>query len=551
MIVLMLLLLFATKPAWAAKSYYAEYFDIQIELQEGGSAIVTETVKFRFEGDPFTFAFRELSSSETDGVTFLDASMDGMQMSQGTQPGQVEVEAEDTPRVTWHFAPASDAAHVFVVRYRVDGVIRKGDGDLLHWRAIPEDHDYSIDRSTITLMYPSKASAFGQPSLDWDFDAAWEANRVILTATGIAPDQDLIVSARFAPGSLTTVAPRWQIEKEQAAAAAARAMPAGLVAGFATLLLGGLGLFTYLRADRRDLNISPVTYTANPPSDVSPAVIGKLTRQQHVFMGAIFDLAQRGALEMREEQGVWGTRNYKLVRRDQPVLLKPFEQALMDALFRPGESQVNMSEVASRLGAQNALFDESLEQELLRRGWLDPDRKQTRRRLLAAGLISLFLAMAVFVAILLLTGGWSRNLDLAVLIGVLTGAVLAVFIVAIALLICAGTYSVLTPAGEDQAARWNGFADYLKQVSKGKEPATRPDYFERYLAYAAVFGLGANWAKYFQKLGGIPLPGWFHALSGSHADFGAMVAVMSSSDSSGAGAGGGGGASGGGSSGAG
>lgn len=62
-----------------------------------------------------------------------------------------------------------------------------------------------------------------------------------------------------------------------------------------------------------------------------------------------------------------------------------------------------------------------------------------------------------------------------------------------------GTFSTLTPAGEEQSMRWKGFAEYLKQVSKGKEPAISADAFERYLAYAAVFGLGAHWAKYFQQ----------------------------------------------------
>src|SRR5918995_2119018 len=160
-ILVLLSVLLAANPARAAKSYYAEYFDVQIELQDGGSAIVTETVKFHFEGDPFTFAFREISSRETDGITFLEASMDGVQMSPGTQPGQVEVEEGDPLKVTWHFSPASNAAHVFVVRYRADGVIRKGDGDTFVWRAIPEDPDYAIDRSTVTLIYPAKAAALG------------------------------------------------------------------------------------------------------------------------------------------------------------------------------------------------------------------------------------------------------------------------------------------------------------------------------------------------------------------------------------------------------
>ena len=74
-----------------------------------------------------------------------------------------------------------------------------------------------------------------------------------------------------------------------------------------------------------------------------------------------------------------------------------------------------------------------------------------------------------------------------------------------------------------------------------------------YLPWAAAFGLGGAWAKHFQHVGGTPLPVWFHAMPGSHGDFGAVVAAMSASDSAGAGGanGGGAGASGGGSSGAG
>jgi hypothetical protein len=76
---------------------------------------------------------------------------------------------------------------------------------------------------------------------------------------------------------------------------------------------------------------------------------------------------------------------------------------------------------------------------------------------------------------------------------------------------------------------------------------------ERYLSLAAVFGLGGAWAKHFQRVGGAPLPVWFHAMPGSNGDFGAVVAAMSASDSTGASAAGAGGAgaSGGGASGAG
>ena len=123
-ILVLLVSLFVTIPALAAKSYYAECFDVQIDIQENGSALVTETVEIRFSGDPFTFAFREISATNTEGITFLDASMDGVPMPLGTEAGQVEVEAGRPLKVTWHFSPTVDAAHVFTVRYRADGVIR-------------------------------------------------------------------------------------------------------------------------------------------------------------------------------------------------------------------------------------------------------------------------------------------------------------------------------------------------------------------------------------------------------------------------------------------
>ena len=202
-LIVLLTTLIIVSPAAAAKSYYAERFDVQVDLQENGAAIVTETVEFRFVGGDFTFAFREISTAETDGVAFLDASMDGVPMSQGTQAGQVEVTAGNPLKVTWHFSPTSDAAHVFTVRYQADGLIRKGDADTLIWRAIPEVHDYSITNSTITLNYPSKATLLEAPTLSRSFESTSIENRIILTSSGLANDEDLILMARFAFDSIT------------------------------------------------------------------------------------------------------------------------------------------------------------------------------------------------------------------------------------------------------------------------------------------------------------------------------------------------------------
>ena len=554
-LICLLLAVLVTTTALAGKTYRAERFDAQLDLQPGGDMLVTETVAFRFDGGPFTYAFREISANGTDGLTFLDASMDGVPMTQGADAGQVEVSGGDPLKITWHFAPTSDATHVFVVRYRVAGVVSTGAADSLHWYVIPPDHGYSIDKATITLNYPEGIQPLEAPALDREFDSTPTDTGVRLTAVGVAEAESVILTASFPAKSLVTTAPAWQAYEQETAAAAARTLPVGLLSGLATLLLGGLGLFAYIRANQRELNLPNRTLLPIPPDErVSPAVVGKLTGQEtYSSMGTLFDLAQRGVLEIREEPGPWGTKNFILEVKNRQAELSLHEQGLLDAVIKPGEMQVNMNEIVTRLSWKQHLFYEPQEQELIQRGWLDPERKQKRVALVAVGLLVMLIGLGMLVGAAIATGAFlTGNQALASFTAALAGLGGGAFAISIPLVIYAAVYSPLTPTGEEQKIRWNSFRTYLDQVSRGREPAIRPDTFERYLAFAAVFGLGADWAKSFQKMGGVPLPVWFQAMPGSDGDFGAMVTVMTASDSAAySGGADGGGASGGGSSGAG
>ncbi|MFT3891149.1 MAG: DUF2207 domain-containing protein [Anaerolineales bacterium] len=499
--IILLFSLFIVNPVLAEKSYSADRFDVQIDLQEDGSALVTETVVFRFQGGDFTYVFRDISGEETDGLTFLDASMDGAAMPQGTGAGQVEVEAGDPLKVTWHF-PASTDAHTFVVRYRADGVVRKGEADSFIWRAIPPEHEYPIASSTVTLTYPAKASLLEQPSLSRAFQTGSADSAISLTSTNIAENEGMIVTARFAAGSLTSTTPQWQTIQTQRGAAARTALPVGLVTTLIALLFGGFGLAAYARSNSRELPVMYQGVTATPPGNVPPAVVGKLTGQGNGFMGTIFDLAQRGVLEIKEEKGFLGFAKHILERKEVGVPLRPHEQGLLDAIFHSGERQIPLNEVGSRFSTRNKFFDEPLERELVERGWLDLDRKQKRTAQLSLAVLGMVAALAVGVICLFGFGSSFMGSNLsAMAFAILLGISAAGFILCLILAIYAASYSALTPNGEEQAARWKGFAKYLQQVTYGRESAIRPDLFEIYLPIAVVFGLGTQWAKYFEQLG--------------------------------------------------
>jgi uncharacterized protein (TIGR04222 family) len=271
-------------------------------------------------------------------------------------------------------------------------------------------------------------------------------------------------------------------------------------------------------------------------------------------LGTLFDLAGRGILEIHEERGWLGTRKYTLHRAGSVTGLRPHEQALLDALFAGGKDSIDLTQVGTRLARRRSEFTKALEEELSVRGWVDPERQRQRRWLL--GLWGL--AAVVSVGVLLIGGLWLGSIlgagpGAVGAPAVLTGIGGGLLVVTILGLGYAAGFSTQTAAGVEQAARWKAFKAYLEGVAKGREPAIRPDFFERYLPYAATFGLGTRWAKFFQKLGGVGLPAWFHAVEGSQADFGAIVPAISSAHSSASGGGGAGaaGASGGGASGAG
>ncbi len=550
-LVLLLTGLWLPVTAQAAKSYQAERYAVQIAVQTDGSLAVTETIVFRFDGGPFTYVFRELAYTELDGIDQVQAALDGQTLTTGTGPGQAEIEPGQPLKVTWHLPPTSDATHTFTLTYRVQGALRQEGADVLRWRAIPEEHDYHIQTASVTLTYPAGLQPLETPTLSRSATPETMADGVGFVASDLDEDEDLIITARFPAGSLITAPPAWQTRAAARAAATARAWPFGLVVGLITALSGGLGLWAIGRADRRDGVVEAPTPSPIPPRDLPPALVGRLTGQSGNSMGTLFDLARRGRLEIHEQTGWLGTKSHLLELKPSPEPLRPHEQVFLEVLFKPGQTTLALSEVAQRLAAR-PLFDQQLEAELIERGWLDPQRRARRTTLVALGLAGLVAALGVFIGGAVWAGLALEAAAEAIGPMALIGLGAGLFLVALGLLLYAGALSQLTPAGELEAARWKGFGLYLKEISRGREPITRADDFERYLALAAVFGLGAEWAKHFQKLGNVPLPVWFHAAANSSGDFGAIVAVMASSDSSSAAsAAGGAGASGGGSSGAG
>ena len=201
------------------KSFGASRFDVDMTVEEGGSLLVKETVVFDFASGPFTFVFRELPLDHTDGISILEATVDGLVYPIGANPEQAEISMGNPMRITWHLKPTSSSSHIVTLTYRAYGVVRQEKGsDALHWQALPDEYEYFIGESETIVHYPAYTSLIADPALLAGTAVINQSpNQVTFTAQNLQPNSPLVLQMDFKEGSLISAPPDWQVEQQAAA----------------------------------------------------------------------------------------------------------------------------------------------------------------------------------------------------------------------------------------------------------------------------------------------------------------------------------------------
>lgn len=537
-IVMLALVTFITSPAMSAKSYSAEQYDVVVQVQPDGSLIVNETVRFRFEGGPFTYVFRDLAFRNLDAIDQIHAGLDGQPLPEGSGAGQVEIKGDRPLKVTWHFNPTSNATRTFSLSYRVLGAIRHDiTADMLIWRAIPEEHEYKIANSTIQVMYPPEAPLLSAVTIN-RANPSFEAGEhmSVFSLSGIEENQPVDVTLRFQAGSLVNQPPAWQARQEQNQRLVMLALPYGLAGALLALLLCAVLIARSYRGFQREGSINNIgaMIQDRPPKPVAPALAARLTGSSTGFLGTLFDLAHRGSLRIQEAPKKWTGRSFEVARLNSDGPLAPHEVVFMQILFQKAKADHTDLGAIGRL-ANDGRFSNALDQEMVAAGLRDQNRQKARRRFLTWTGLGFLLGVVVLLAgVLIMIALQAADLALVRFGGVLIGAAAGWSAACLVGLIVAAQASTLSDEGARQAVAWKSFAAFLKNITRGREPGTSPDLFERYLPYAAAFGLATEWAKYFQNMSQVSVPDWFQSLQPGMEDgsFIAIIAAISAADSS-------------------
>ena len=268
------------------------------------------------------------------------------------------------------------------------------------------------------------------------------------------------------------------------------------------------------------------------PREIPPALAGRLAGTSVPFLGALFDLARRGVLQFEEGPKQWGSRTFNIILHSSSGPFAPHERLLLEELFKK-KTVIPFSEIASL--AYSSKFTQALDAELAAAGWRDPQRVVRRNQFLllsglglAAGIELLVMGGAAFV-FSPDTIGWLLNLAALVM-----GIGVSLIVLGIVGLLAASLVSTLSDEGERQADSWKRFSSHLRSITRGQAGGSQADLFERYLPYAASFGILSEWGKYFSKMENVPVPAWLEGLGSGLGDdgFEAVMAVITAADSS-------------------
>jgi uncharacterized membrane protein YgcG len=485
---------------------------------------VTEDYRIAFRG---TFRFgtvvipadrlEEISAPRivVDGVS-LDASCNGE--IPGTfcfwrQSGEYNI--------TYYFPRSvTNATAAIQFRYTVTGALRVYEsGDQLWWDAIPEEHfGFPIRSATVTVQLPNTLAPRANVDPIMTYGAAGSievsGSRVIARAVnGVGANEAFSVRVQY-PHTVNARQASWQADFDAARAFQENVAPLlnVLICGLSLLIGGGVPLLVYTmwRTRGRDPQVGTVPqYVAEPPSALPPGLVGTLldeNAEMRDILATLIDLARRGYLVIEEDKdetafGMIQNSTFTFKRTDLATTdLRQYEQRLIDSIFS-GAYKVERSLASLRNQfytsvpkIKNDLYAELLNEKLFA---VSPEETRTRW---GCGGLSLFFAgvLSFFV------------------IGALAEQVGLIFLLPLALILAGGAVLVLAKAmpaktqnGALEAAKWNAFREYLRNVEKYTSVEEAAARFEAYLPYAIAFDLDQTWLRRFRQVDDVPMPPWY------------------------------------------
>jgi len=480
------------------KSWSIDSGDIVLEVLENGDVVADETWTYDFSGN-YHWIEKEILADAGEGIADIEVrGPDGTALieSYSDEPGTFY--AYDEGDSIWvHVSfDITDAKATYTFHYRTKNLVNFGfKDDQVVWYLLDGSIDVPIAslRATVKLpgSVPSEELLYGVEA-DYGLEPVVYSpspSTLVYEAEDVYPYSYLYTRTGFPKGVVTH---HWTAREVFSFILPKLGffLP---IATFLTLLL------IWFRRGRDEPSQVYAKYVSDPPSDLSPGLVGALIDERvdtKEVMATVIDLARRGYLEMTE--GGKGSSGTTFTRAKDFDSLHGYERVVADAMFDSAHPDaVTTAQLKNRFYVHVGPIVSQIYEEVTKAGYFNRNPAKTRKSWFAYGFI--FIGIAVLCWWILpktKVDGWGY---------LVAGAIFS----AIIFWIFSKRMPGRTAKGSSEQRKWEAFRNYLQDLTRFQDMEAAKEKYEACLPYAIALGVEKQWTRRFDDMTVAP-PDWYH-----------------------------------------
>ncbi len=545
-----------------AKEYYYQDFEVDIKINEDSTFDVTEKQTYFLDGS-FGFFNRDISLNKIDAITNIEV-FDGD--NKKIPKSDLEISSGfGEKHIQWNFLRRnfSEEEKSWTVKYKVHGGISfLRNYDEIYWNTVPPDRTVPIKNVKVTVSLPNNEKfrsdlieIYSEQTLPKNYYFRYNDTQAVFEGRNLKSNTNFTIAVGFQKGIVSQLA-YWK---------GFLIIYYGYILSIIIFLSCVIIGFAYwYKTEKSREGKRAIVPQYEPPQNLRPAMAEVIVKEKLTSKGlaaTIIDLAVRGYVKIEEEPESklkTATRfvviiftiiflivtavilyNSKQVDSFIPfVIMFMFVLIFFAFLFKknsykssdykvskikPYENDPNLEDYEEKylralFGSKDYFSTKEIKKDRIKARALYKKIKKVKDKIyeeteldtgaFEVGLTTEKIKNAIFIVLVFIILIFLRFFIASFGSNQLFVLMLTVVVSVIGLYAFIKYEARLSDQGIKLKEDWLGFKMYLETAEKYRMQNLKPEFFEKYLPYAMIFGVEKKWAKAFEALNISP-PSWY------------------------------------------